>query len=354
MFERILFLDRDGTLIVEPDDYQVDRLDKIALMPGVVSALLRLLDCGYRLVMVSNQDGLGTDSFPRPAFEQCQHYVIELFASQGILFDAVFVCPHFENDNCDCRKPKPGLLTRYLAHTSVDVERSAVIGDRDTDQELAKNLGLNAIRIDQNNPWPRIADSLCGAGRRATARRTTKETDVEVAVDLDSSGPTDIGTGIGFFDHMLDQVARHAGIALRVRCRGDLHVDEHHSVEDTAIVMGEALREALGNKRGIERFGFQLPMDESEARVSLDLSGRPYLVFNGDFPRGEVGGMSTEMVTHFFRSLSTAMAATLHVNVEGENTHHMVEACFKAFGRALRQAVRVSDEGIPSTKGALS
>lgn len=354
MAEKILFLDRDGTLIVEPDDYQVDGLEKVSLVPGVIPALLRLLDRGFRFVMVSNQDGLGTDSFPRPAFEACQRHVLELFASQGIRFDEVFICPHFESDNCDCRKPKPGLLTRYLASTNIDTDRSAVIGDRETDEELARNLGLRSIRIGPDFSWARIADLLGGAGRQAVASRITNETDVKVEVDLDSPGPTDIGTGIGFFDHMLEQVASHAGIALRVHCRGDLQIDEHHSVEDTAIVMGEALREALGDKRGIERFGFQLPMDESEVQVSLDLSGRPFLVFNGDFPRDEIGGMATEMIPHFFRSLTDSLAATLHINVKGQNTHHMVEACFKAFGRALRQAVRVSDDVIPSTKGALS
>ena len=358
MKQRALFIDRDGTLIAEPDDQQVDRLDKVRLLGGVVPALLTLTADGYRLLMVTNQDGLGTASFPKAEFESVQQFVLDLFTSQGIQFDAVFVCPHREEDRCECRKPRTGLLTRYLAATDLDLEGSAVIGDRATDMELAGNIGVRGLLIDDNGDydtsWAGVADALRSGARRAEVRRTTNETDVRVSVDLDSDGPTAIDTGIGFFDHMLEQIARHGGFRLQLSCAGDLHVDAHHAVEDTAIGLGQALRSALGNKRGIGRYGFLLPMDESEAQVSLDLSGRAWCEFNAELPDTRIGELPAEMVPHFFRSLADSLGAALHVQVNGSNTHHMVEACFKAVGRSLRQAIRREDGTLPSTKGVLA
>ncbi len=358
MKTRVLFIDRDGTLVEEPDDYQVDALDKIRLLPGVVPALLRLTDAGYRLVMVSNQDGLGTESFPQADFDRCQTHILHLFASQGIDFDEVLICPHREDDGCDCRKPRSGLLTRFLAQTNLDVARSAVIGDRETDLQLAANIGVRGFLVQQpgdaEQNWPAIASALLDVDRVADVSRNTKETTIRVRLNLDAEQPVNINSGHGFLDHMLEQIARHAGCSLQVECTGDLHIDEHHTVEDIAICLGEAFREALGNKLGIARFGFLLPMDETEAKVSIDLSGRPYFVFSGEFPRAEVGGLATELVPHFFRSFADALAAALHLEVRGENTHHMVEACFKSTGRALRQAVRVEGNSLPSTKGTLA
>lgn len=353
--QRIAFLDRDGTLIVEPPDEQVDRLDKVALVPGVIPALLRLKDAGFEFVMVTNQDGLGTASFPDARFREVQDFVTALFASQGIEFREIFVCPHTPADACLCRKPRSGHVGDFFARVDVDRASSVVIGDRKTDVELAANLGVPGVRIDPANPqaWASIVRELVDQPRTATVRRETRETRILAEVDLDREGPIEVSTGIGFFDHMLEQVAKHGGFALRLRCEGDLHVDEHHTVEDTALALGQALRDALGDKRGIARFGFLLPMDETLAQVALDLSGRPFFVFEGQFGRQEVGGLPTEMVPHFFRSLAESLGASLHLSVQGENTHHMVEGCFKATGRALRQAIRREGVELPSTKGTL-
>ncbi len=356
MAEKILFLDRDGTLIEEPEDFQVDSVDKVRLVPGVIPALLEIARHGFRFVVVSNQDGLGTASFPQEQFEACHAHALDLFTSQGIEFDEIFICPHLPEDNCECRKPRTGLLTRYLAATDVDLEASAVIGDRATDMQLAERIGIRGILVNTDGAmtWPQITDLLCHADRKASCRRVTNETHIELSVNLDSAASVEIDTGIGFYDHMLEQVARHGGFSLSLQCKGDLDVDEHHTVEDTAICLGSALRDALGNKLGIGRYGFLLPMDESQARVALDLSGRAAFEFNGDFPRDKVGELSTEMVEHFFRSLSESLGAALHIEVAGRNTHHMVEACFKAVGRALRQAIRREGTELPSTKGTLA
>jgi len=353
--QKIAFLDRDGTLILEPPDEQVDRLDKVALVPGVIAALHRLQAAGFEFVMVSNQDGLGTSSFPEADFRQVQDFVVELLASQGIRFLEIFICPHRPDDGCGCRKPHTGLLDEFLAGHAVDRESSVVIGDRETDLELARNLGIAGIRLDPSNPgdWPAIAEQLSSPPRRASVKRETRETRVEISVDLDAEAPIEVKTGIGFFDHMLEQIAKHGGFSLRLRCDGDLEVDEHHTVEDTALSLGEALRDALGDKRGIARYGFLLPMDEARAQVALDLSNRPYFVFEGEFPRDQVGNFPTEMVTHFFRSLAESLRAALHISVQGENTHHMVESCFKATGRAFRQAKAREGSELPSTKGTL-
>ena len=333
----------------------MDRLDKVELVPGVIPALLRLRDAGYDFVMISNQDGRGTASFPEESFRLVQDFVISLFQSQGIVFREVFICPHKPPDACDCRKPKTGLVTGFLSSTPIDRSASVVIGDRPTDLELAANLGLRGIAIDPRDPsaWPAIAHQLVELPRTATVRRATKETGISCSVDLDADSPITIRTGIGFFDHMLEQLAKHGGFSLVLECAGDLAVDEHHTVEDTALTIGEALRKALGNKRGIGRYGFLLPMDEAQARVAIDLSGRGYFVFEGAFQRMEVGHLPTELVPHFFRSLADSLGAAIQIAVTGDNTHHMIEACFKGTGRALRQALARQGTTLPSTKGVL-
>jgi imidazoleglycerol-phosphate dehydratase/histidinol-phosphatase len=353
-----LFIDRDGTLIEEPADEQVDSFAKLRFMPGVVPALLALQHAGFRLVMISNQDGLGTAGFPQDHFDGPHELMMQLFESQGIRFDAVLVCPHFPADGCDCRKPATRLVDDYLARAPMDPGRSYVVGDRETDLALARNLGIGAIRIlkdgGPDHSWVAATRCLTQAPlRQARVSRRTKETEIEVVIDLGAESPISISTGLGFFDHMLEQIARHGGFSLQLGCRGDLEVDEHHTVEDCALALGQALREALGDKRGIARFGFLLPMDESEARVAIDLSGRPFAVFEGKFGRERVGELPTELVPHFFRSLGESLGAAIHISVRGENTHHMIEACFKATGRALRQAIRIEGSELPSSKGVL-
>ena len=353
--KKILFIDRDGTLITEPAGYQIDRLDKFALEPEAIPALRRLRDAGFTFVMVTNQDGLGTASFPEGDFLPLQKLLIDIFGSQGITFEAVRICPHLPADRCDCRKPKVGLLLDYLKDTSWSRENSYVIGDRETDLQLATNLGVTGLRYDQKNlGWTEIARQLVDAPRRATIERKTKETAITVTVDLDATAPLKFATGLGFFDHMLEQIARNAGISLVIECKGDLHIDEHHTIEDTGLALGTALRQALGDKRGVGRYGFVMPMDEALAQVAIDLSGRAWLVFEAKFPRDRVGEMPTEMVSHFFKSVSDNLAATVNMSVTGDNAHHMVEALFKGFGRALRPAVaRTSGGDIPSSKGVL-
>lgn len=353
--KKILFIDRDGTLIAEPFDQQIDRLDKFVLEPDCVPALLRLRDAGWTFVMVTNQDGLGTPSFREEEFKPLQKLLLDILASQGIAFEAVRVCPHTAADKCDCRKPKLGLLTDYVKDVSWSREQSTVIGDRETDLQLAQNLGIRGLRY---NPkalgWTEIARQLVDAPRRATIVRNTKETKITVSVDLDRTAPAQLSTGLGFFDHMLEQIAKNAGIGLAIKCEGDLEIDEHHTIEDVGIAFGTALKQALGDKRGVGRYGFVLPMDEAQAQVALDLSGRAYFTFEGKFPREFVGEMPTELVAHFFRSVSDSLLATLQMSVKGDNAHHMVETLFKGFGRALRPAIaRGAGSEIPSTKGTL-
>lgn len=351
---KILFIDRDGTLIEEPADEQIDSIDKFRLLPDLIAPLRRLADAGYELVMVSNQDGLGTSSFPEETFWPAHNLLLQILASQGIDFSAVRIDRHFAHQPNDTRKPKVGLMLDFLADPGWDRTRSAVIGDRDSDLEFARNLGVAGIRCGpQGLSWPQIARQLLDAPRTATVRRKTRETDIEVQVDLDREAPAEVHTGIGFFDHMLEQLGKHGGFALRVRCQGDLQIDEHHTVEDCGIAIGQALKEALGDKRGIGRYGFALPMDETLAQAALDLSGRAFFVFDGRFPRERVGELPTELVGHFFRSLSDALLANLHLQVSGDNAHHMVEACFKVVARSLRQALRREGSELPSTKGIL-
>jgi imidazoleglycerol-phosphate dehydratase/histidinol-phosphatase len=352
---QILFVDRDGTLIEEPPDEQVDALEKVRFMPGVFSALAQLVKHGYRLAMVTNQDGLGTPSFPQAKFDTPHEFVIDTFRSQGVEFDAIFICPHFRKDQCDCRKPHTKLVEGYVRDQHMNPALSAMVGDRDTDMEFANNLGIRGLRVRRHGTpeetWPAIVREL--TARRARYERRTRETLIDVAVDLDATDPIRVSTGIGFFDHMLEQIARHGGFSLQLTCKGDLQIDEHHTVEDCALALGETLKRALGSKAGLGRYGFLLPMDESQARVAIDLSGRGYAVFEGRFTREHVGGLPTELVPHFFRSLSDSMGAAIHVSVTGENTHHMIEACFKGVGRALRQAFRREGDDVPSTKGVL-
>ena len=352
---KLLLIDRDGTLVEEPHDNQVDSLAKIRFMPGAFAALQQLQRAGWRFVMVTNQDGLGTDSFPQADFAAPHQFILDAFTSQGIGFDEVFICPHKPADHCACRKPRTLLVDDWLAARSIDRERSAVIGDRDTDMAFAANLGLKGVRVridgTTDETWAAVVAQLMA--RRATVQRQTRETRINVEVNLDAEGPIRISTGHGFFDHMLEQLAKHGGFSMQLDCQGDLQVDEHHTVEDCALAIGEVLRRALGDKLGIGRYGFLLAMDEAQAQVAIDLSGRAYAVFEGSFNRPEVGGLATELVPHFFRSLGDTLGAAIHVSVRGDNTHHMVEACFKGVGRALRQALRRDGNELPSTKGVL-
>jgi imidazoleglycerol-phosphate dehydratase / histidinol-phosphatase len=354
MSRRILFVDRDGTLIVEPSDFQIDDLAKFRLVDDLIVPLKRLVDAGYELVMVSNQDGLGTDSFPEATFWPPQNLLLQVLESQGIRFSEVLIDRHFAHQQHPDRKPGVGMVLHWLRDTGWDRARSAMVGDRSTDLEFADRLGVRGFQL-QPGPWtwPAIARELLDAPRQAVVERTTKETRIRVAVDLDAEGPQRIHTGLGFFDHMLEQLGRHGGFALDLHCEGDLHIDEHHTVEDSALALGTALKQALGDKRGIGRYGFTLPMDETLASAAIDLSGRAWLEFEGHFSRERVGELPTELVGHFFRSVCDTLGANLHLKVSGENCHHMVEACFKVVARTLRQAFRREGESLPSTKGVL-
>jgi imidazoleglycerol-phosphate dehydratase/histidinol-phosphatase len=367
MSRPILFVDRDGTLIEEPVDFQIDSYAKLRFVEGVIPAMLRLRDAGYDFVIVSNQDGLGTASYPRDAFQGPHDLMMQVFASQGIPFRDVLIDTSFPSDNAPTRKPQVGLVTRYLQDRDVDWSRSAMVGDRPTDVQFADNLGIRAFQLktaqfDGAWDWAGIAHALADAPRVARVERRTSETRITVEVDLDRAAPPHARTGLGFYDHMLEQIGRHGGFALSLECDGDLHVDEHHTVEDCALALGQALREAVGDKRGIGRYGadgpsptapFVLPMDEAIASAALDFSGRPYVVFDGEFRRERVGDLPTELVPHFFRSLCEAAGLNLHLTVRGANDHHKVEACFKAVARALRPALAREGRELPSTKGVL-
>ena len=354
----ILFIDRDGTLIEEPADFQIDAYDKLRFVPGVIPALLKLRDAGYEFVMVSNQDGLGSEHYPQADFDGPHGLMMQVFESQGITFREVLIDTSWPEENLPTRKPGLGLVMHYLRERSFDPARSAMVGDRETDNAFAANLGIRAFQLRTAQfggewDWAGIAHELADAPRRAEVRRDTRETQVRIRVNLDRVAEPVISTGLPFYDHMLEQIGKHGGFALEVQTTGDLHIDEHHTVEDTALALGQALREALGDKRGIGRYGFTLPMDEAQASVALDFSGRPWLVFEGEFSREKVGDLPTELVPHFFRSLSDAAGLNLHLSVRGDNDHHKVEAAFKALARALRQAIRREGKELPSTKGAL-
>lgn len=348
---KIIFLDRDGTIINEPKpDLQVDSLEKLAFEKGAIEALIKLKKFGFKFVLVSNQDGLGTASFARENFDLAQNKMLEILKSCGVEFEDIFICPHFEKDKCKCRKPQTTLLSRYIKQNLFDKNQSFVIGDRKSDMDLAKNLGIRGILYKKN--WEQICAEILREFRCARIMRKTKETDISVFVSL-NNGKSTINTGLGFFDHMLEQIATHANITLNIDCKGDLKVDEHHSVEDTALALGEALRKALGDKIGINRYGFVLPMDEALASCAIDFCGRGSLKFKAKFRKTRLGELSTEMIEHFFYSLANAMNAALHLKVKGKNDHHKAEALFKAFARSLKMAIEIKGENLPSSKGSL-
>jgi len=354
----ILFVDRDGTLIEEPADFQIDAYEKLRFVRDVIPAMLKLRDAGYQFVIVSNQDGLGSEGYPQASFDGPNDLMLQIFASQGITFRDVLIDGTWPQDNAPTRKPGIGLMLPYLQDRSIDWARSAMVGDRLTDIQFAENMKIRGFQLRTEQfggdwDWTSIAHELADAPRRASVQRDTKETKIRVEVDLDRTAEPQTHTGLPFFDHMLEQIGKHGGFALSVQAEGDLHIDEHHTIEDTGLALGQALREALGDKRGIGRYGFTLPMDETLASAALDFSGRPYFVFEGEFKRERVGDMPTELVPHFFRSLCDAAGLNLHLSVRGDNDHHKVEACFKALARALRQALPRQGTALPSTKGAL-
>jgi imidazoleglycerol-phosphate dehydratase/histidinol-phosphatase len=373
--KKVIFIDRDGTLIKEPpEDYQVDSLQKLEFMPGVFRNLYKLrCFTDYELVVVSNQDGLGTDAFPEESFRAPHEKFLEAFRNEGVEFDAVHLDPSLPEENSPNRKPRTGMLTGYL-QGDYDLENSFVIGDRITDMELARNLGARGILLGNEEitreldgagltastvlicpDWDQIYHFIRSWRRRAVVYRKTNETEISVTLSLDGNGDTEISTGIGFFDHMLDQLGRHGGIDLQVHVKGDLHVDEHHTIEDTAIALGEAFHKALGDKRGIERYAFVLPMDDSLASVAIDFGGRSWIVWKAEFKREKIGDMPTEMFYHFFKSFSDAAKCNLTMEVTGSNEHHMIEGLFKAFARALGKAVKLDADSnrLPTTKGKL-
>lgn len=355
--QRILFIDRDGTLIEEPADEQIDSFGKLKFTKGVfrnLGFIRSKLD--FRFVMVSNQDGLGTSSFPEDTFWPVHNFILQTLEGEGITFDDVKIDRHFPEDNHPCRKPGVGMLTEYIGNPDYDMAGSYVIGDRDTDQQLADNLGCKALILGKDGmTWDKIAEILFAGERIAEVKRTTKETDIYVKVNLDGTGRCDIATGLGFFDHMLEQIGKHGMIDLTIHTKGDLYVDEHHTIEDTALALGECLDKALGSKRGIERYGYSLPMDDCLCSVALDFGGRPWLVWDAEFHREKVGEMPTEMFLHFFKSLSDAARMNLNIKAEGTNEHHKIEGIFKALARSLKMAVKrdIYHYELPSTKGAL-
>lgn len=355
MKQRILFIDRDGTILCEPADEQIDSYEKFRFVPGVISALRFLRQhTDFLFVMVSNQDGLGTESYPEEDFWPTHQLMLDILEGEGVTFDAIHIDRSFPADNLPTRKPGTAMLTDYMTD-AYDVPGSFVIGDRATDAQLADNLGCRSLILGEHMDWEKITELLFAGERTATVKRTTKETDIEVHINLDGNGNSDIRTGLGFFDHMLEQIAKHGMTDLYIRCNGDLHVDEHHTIEDVALALGECIRKALGDKRGIERYGYCLPMDDCLCQVALDFGGRPWLVWNAAFHREKVGEMPTEMFLHFFKSLSDSAAMNLSIKAEGDNEHHKIEGIFKALARSIRMAVKrdVSHFHLPSSKGVL-
>ena len=351
--KKILFIDRDGTIIREPEDEQIDSFEKLQFVPRAISNLVFLRQhTDYEFIMVSNQDGLGTDAFPEDTFWPVQNFILDTLKGEGVEFDDILIDPHFPEDNAPTRKPNTGLVQKYINNPDYDIANSYVIGDRDTDKKFAENIGCKFLRV---GSWDKVAEIAFGGERTAEVQRTTKETDIYIKVDLDGNGHCDISTGLGFFDHMLEQIAKHGMIDLTIHTKGDLHVDEHHTIEDTALTLGECLLKALGDKRGIERYGYCLPMDDCLCSVCLDFGGRPWLVWDAEFNRGFIGDMPTEMFLHFFKSLSDTAKMNLNIRAEGQNEHHKIEGIFKALARALKMAVRrdIYHYELPSTKGSL-
>jgi imidazoleglycerol-phosphate dehydratase / histidinol-phosphatase len=377
--KKVLFIDRDGTLIAEhPPTYQIDAFEKVSFYPYVFKYLTKIAEeLDYELVLVSNQDGLGTDKFPEEQFHPIHNLIMSSFANEGIKFNDELIDKSYPEDNLHTRKPGTGMFTKYLNNPGYDIENSLVIGDRITDVQLAKNLGCKAIWIKINpvlggaeisdsadalnevvaletTDWKDIYNFL-KVKRLAKHKRETSETSIEVEINLDGTGEATIDTGLGFFDHMLHQVARHGIIDLKIIAKGDLHIDEHHTIEDTAITLGEAFSKALGDKRGVERYGFALPMDEAEAKVLIDFGGRNWIIWNADFHREKIGDLPTEMFFHFFKSFSDAAKCNLHIECRGNNEHHKIEAIFKAFAKAIKMAIKKDPlkDYLPSTKGTL-
>ncbi|MFH6996464.1 bifunctional histidinol-phosphatase/imidazoleglycerol-phosphate dehydratase HisB [Flavobacterium sp. FlaQc-57] len=377
--KKVLFIDRDGTIVLEPENYQLDALEKVEFYPKAFQYLAKIAnELDYELAMVTNQDGLGTDSFPEDTFWPTQNFILKAFENEGVLFDDIFIDRSFPEDNAPTRKPRTGMLTKYLNNPEYDLENSFVLGDRLTDVELAKNLGAKAIFINDNDgigsneisskreeldetiilqtmSWKEIYEFLKLEARSASITRKTNETDIFISLNLDGTGKSKIETGIAFFDHMLDQIARHGQMDLEILVKGDLEVDEHHTIEDTAIALGEVFAKALGNKLGIERYGFCLPMDDCLSQVAIDFGGRNWLVWETEFKREMVGKMPTEMFYHFFKSFSDGAKANINIKAEGTNEHHKIEAIFKAFAKAIKVAVKRDTEKmiLPSTKGML-
>lgn len=351
--KRLLFIDRDGTIIEEPADEQIDSFEKLKFTEGVIRNLVFIRQrLDFEFVMVSNQDGLGTDSFPEETFWPVQNFILQTLKSEGVEFDDILIDPHFPSDNAPTRKPNIGLVEKYINDSEYDIANSYVIGDRDTDRQFAENIGCKFLQV---GSWDKIAETLFAGERYAEVKRTTKETDIEIKVCLDGTGKCEISTGLGFFDHMLEQIGKHGMMDLTIHTKGDLDVDEHHTIEDTAIALGECILKALGDKRGIERYGYCLPMDDCLCSVALDFGGRPWLVWDAEFHREKIGEMPTEMFLHFFKSLSDAARMNLNIKAEGENEHHKIEGIFKALARALKMAVRrdIYHYELPSTKGLL-
>ena len=355
--KKILFIDRDGTLIEEPADEQIDAFEKLKFTPGMIRNLGFIRSkLDFEFVMVSNQDGLGTSSFPENTFWPVHNFILQSLEGEGITFDEILIDRHFPEDNADTRKPNTGLVRKYIDNPEYDIAESYVIGDRDTDRQFAENIGCKSLILGRDGmTWDKIAELLFAGERHAEVKRTTKETDIFVAVNLDGHGKCDISTGLGFFDHMLEQIGKHGMIDLTIKTKGDLEVDEHHTIEDTALALGECLKKALGDKRGIERYGYSLPMDDCLCNVALDFGGRPWLVWDAEFKREKIGEMPTEMFLHFFKSLSDSAMMNLNIKAEGQNEHHKIEGIFKALARSIKMAVRrdVYHYELPSTKGAL-
>lgn len=363
--KKILFLDRDGTIIIEPEDKQIDSLEKLEFLPKAISNLRKLAEeTDYEFVMVTNQDGLGTDSFPEETFWPAHNKMLQILEAEGVTFEKIHIDRSFWHENKPTRKPGTAMLTEYL-NGDYDLSNSYVLGDRLSDVELAKNLGCKAIYISEETAdeaalsttdWDNIYQHLRLPDRVAEVRRTTKETDIKIFLNLDGQGKTDISTGLGFFDHMLDQLGRHSGADLTIEVKGDLHIDEHHTIEDTALALGEAYRQAIGDKKGIMRYGFLLPMDDSLARLAIDFGGRPWLVWDAAYKREKIGDMPTEMFYHFFKSFADASMSNINIKVEGDNEHHKIEATFKALAKAIKMAVSrdlQNPDNLPSTKGML-
>lgn len=370
--KKVLFIDRDGTLIIEPPDEQIDSLEKLEFYPGVFQWLSKIArETNFELVMVTNQDGLGTDRFPENTFWPAHEKMMKALQNEGITFSKVLIDRSFQHENKPTRKPGTGMLTEFFG-SDYDLANSYVIGDRITDVQLAKNLGCKGILINSGSlaskikeqdlesscalvstDWKDIYNLLANTKRTAVVNRKTKETDISIEINLDGNGKSSMSTGLGFFDHMLDQLAKHGNLDLSVQVKGDLQIDEHHTIEDTALALGEAFLKALGDKRGIERYGFTLPMDDCLAQVAIDFGGRPWLVWEAEFKREKIGEMPTEMFYHFFKSFSDTAKCNLNIKAEGTNEHHKIESIFKAFAKTVKMAVKKEGNELPSTKGIL-